>query len=191
MSAPPALAYPHQIGDALWRIEAAGIPLQLPRGVAVCGVAYGAGGLAAEILGDRAGGPIREGLELDAADALILVASYSGDDQEALDCFEEAGRHGAQRAVVTTGGQLATRAREEGAPVIGVPGGFPDPSAAIVYFTLAAVQTAAPALRPELEAAVPFLLEVAETRQLGEPSTASERVLGERLLRDLSASAAS
>jgi glucose/mannose-6-phosphate isomerase len=193
MSAPPAaLVYPHQIGDALWRVDAAGIPRrELPGGVAVCGVAYGAGKLAAAILGDRASAPVRDGLDDTVGDdTLVLIASYSGDDQEALDCFEEAGRRGAPRAVVTTAGQLAARARENGVPVVGVPAGFPEPSAAIVYFTVAAVASAAPSLRAELEAAVPFLLNVAETRELGEPSTASERALGERLLRDLSASGA-
>jgi glucose/mannose-6-phosphate isomerase len=183
------LAYPHQIGDALWRVEAAGIPRrELPGGVAVCGVAHGAGALAAAILGDRAAAPVRDGLD-DAAgeETFVLIASYSGDDQEALDCFEEAGRRRAPRAVVTTAGRLAARAREEGVPVVGVPAGFPDPSAAIVYFTVAALEPAAPSVRSELEAAVPYLLRVTETRDLGEPSTAAERVLGERLLGDLGA----
>ncbi len=129
-------------------------------------MAYGAGELAAEIARRPRRRADPRGPRAECADALVVIASYSGDDQEALDCFEEAGRNGAPRAVVTTGGRLAARAREEGVPVIGVPGGFPDPSAAIVYFTLAAVQAAAPSLRAELEAAVPFLLKVAESREL-------------------------
>jgi glucose/mannose-6-phosphate isomerase len=133
---------PHQIGDALWRIEAAGIPRRdLPGGVAVCGVAYGAGAIAAEILGDQATAPIRDGSP--AEDSFALIASYSGDDEEALDCFEEAGRRGAPRAVICTAGRLAARARGEGVPVIGVPAGFDDPSEAIVYFVLAALECAA------------------------------------------------
>jgi glucose/mannose-6-phosphate isomerase len=134
---------PHQIGDARWRIEAAGIPRRdLPGGVAVCGVAYGAGVLAAEILGDRATAPVRDGLP-DTRETLALVASYSGDDEEALGCFEQAGRIGAPRVVVCTAGKLAARAREEGVPVIGVPAGFDDPREAIVYFVLAALECAA------------------------------------------------
>jgi glucose/mannose-6-phosphate isomerase len=184
-----ALAQPHQIGDALWRIEAAGIPRrELPGGVIVCGVAFGAGALAAEILGDRAAAPVRDGQATEAGeDTLVLVASYSGEDEEALDCFEEAARRGAPRVVVCTAGRLAARAREEGVPVIGIPAGFGDPSAAIVYFVLAAVVCAAPSLTSEIEAAVPFLTELAENRpaELPEAETATERTLGRILLDSL------
>lgn len=162
------LQYPHQIGDALWRVEAAGVPTGA---VEVCGAAYGAGDLAAAIVGDRGGS---EG-------AIALCASYSGDDAEALDCFEAApGR----RIAICTAGRLATRAREEGVPVIGVPAGFADPRAAIIYFIVAAVVCAAPSLRAELEAAVPALERLAETQE-AELRTPSERILGELLLRDL------
>src|SRR3954454_20253576 len=106
-------AYPHQIGDALWRIEAAGIPKRsLPGGVRVCGVSHGAAELAAEILGDRAQAPVREGLDSPPADdTFVVVASYSGDDEEALDCFEAAGERGAPRAGVCTAGGPAGRGR--------------------------------------------------------------------------------
>jgi glucose/mannose-6-phosphate isomerase len=181
------LAYPHQIADALWRIESAGIPRGAGgRGVRVCGVAFGAGDLAAAILGDRASAPLHDGLGRDGGEnTFVLIASYSGDDKEALDCFEEAGRRGAPRAVVCTAGRLAARAREEGVPVIGVPAGFEDPRAAIMYFVLAAAVIADPSLKGELEAAGPFLSSVAETRELRDPATTTERVLGERLMRDL------
>src|SRR3954468_23255855 len=167
MTLDDVLAYPHQIGDALWRIEAAGIPQRsLPGGVAVCGPAYGAGELAAEILGDRAKAPVRDGLDTPPAeDTFVLVASYSGDDEEALSCFDEAGRIGAPRAVVCTAGALATRAREQDVPVIGVPAGIEDPQAAIVYFVLAALEAAAragaaPPLRGEIEGAVTTLIDL-------------------------------
>lgn len=157
-------AYPHQIGDALWRIDAAGIPQRsLAGGVAVCGVAYGAGELAAEILGDRAMASVRDGLGTPPADdTFVLVASYSGDDQEALDCFDEAGRRDAPRAVVCTAGVLAARAREQDVPVIGIPAGIDDPRAAIVYFVLAALVIADPSRREEVEAVVPTLAGIAE-----------------------------
>jgi hypothetical protein len=163
-------AYPEQIGDALWRVEAAGVP---SGDVEVCGVAYGAGELASAIVGDRGGSD---------DERVVLCASYSGDDEEALRCFEEGGR----RVAVCTNGELATRARTHGVPVVGVPGGFEDPRAAIVYFTVAAVICAAPQLRTELEAAVPSLSRLAEGEQV-ELDTPSERVLGERLLKDLAA----
>ncbi|HEY0633417.1 MAG TPA: hypothetical protein VGC98_15280 [Thermoleophilaceae bacterium] len=165
------LAYPDQIGDALWRVEAAGIP----HGPAdVCGVAHGAGELAAEIVAGRG---------VSGAERVAVCASYSGDDEAALDCFAAAG---GPRVAVCTAGALAAEAREAGAPVVGVPGGFEDPRAAIVYFTVAAVICAAPQLRTELEAAVPALGRLAEGEQV-ELETPSERVLGELLLRDLAA----
>jgi glucose/mannose-6-phosphate isomerase len=165
------LAQPHQIGDALWRIDSAAIPgRELPGGVAVCGYAI-AGDLAAAALADRATGPVRgvRGLSLEPwtrDDTLVLCASYSGDDDEALASFEDAGSRGAQRVVVCTAGALAARAREEGVPVIGVPAGMA-PGAAVVYFTLAAVECAAlagagPSLRLEAEAATPLLGLLAE-----------------------------
>jgi hypothetical protein len=150
MTPEDVLAYPHQIGDALWRIESAGIPARSRR-VSVCGVAYGAEELAAAIVGDRAA---PEGAD---EEPLVLCVSYSGDDEEALECFEEAGRRGARRAVICTAGALAARAREEGVPVIGVPAGIDDPPAAIVYFTVAAVYCADPSLRDELEPAAAAL----------------------------------
>jgi glucose/mannose-6-phosphate isomerase len=197
-------AYPHQIGDALWRIEAAGIPTRsLAGGVAVCGVAFGAGEIAAAILGERATAPIRDGLDATAGDdTFVLCASYSGDEDEALACFEEAGRRGAPRAVVCTAGRLAAKAREQDVPVIGVPAGIDDPRAAIVYFVLAGLECAAqagagPSVRAELEAAVPALLDLAaiepdeakevDLDELAEGSTPAERVLSELVVRDLTA----
>src|SRR4051794_24608904 len=190
-------AYPHQIGDALWRIEAAGIPKRsLPGGVSVCGVAYGAGELAAEILGDRAKAPVRDGLDTPPRDdTFVLVASYSGDDEEALACFDEAGRIGAPRAVVCTAGALAARAREQDCPVIGVPAGIEDPQAAIVYFVLAVLEAAAragaaPTLRGEIEGAVTTLIDLGAGQPIDldeEGRTPAERVLGRLLLRDLDA----
>jgi glucose/mannose-6-phosphate isomerase len=158
------LAQPHQIGDALWRIEAAGIARRgLPGGVAVCGPG-GGGDLAAAALGDRIAAPVRDTRALEPwvrDDTFVLCASYSGDDEDALACFEEAGARGAARAAVCTAGRLAARAREEGVPVIGVPAGMA-PDAAVVYFTLAALECAAlagagPPLRAEAEAAAPAL----------------------------------
>jgi hypothetical protein len=177
MTVDDVLAYPHQIGDALWRVGAAGIPARSAR-VEVCGVAYGADALAAAIVGDRARGPAA------GEEPLVLCVSYSGDDEEALECFDEAGRRGVPRAVVCTAGALAAHARDEGVPVIGVPAGFDDPRAAIVYFTVAAVVSAEPSLAAELEAAIPTL----ERLAAGEPAeaeTPAERVLVDLFRRDL------
>jgi hypothetical protein len=163
------LAYPEQIGDALWRVEAAGVP---HGPVDVCGAAYGAGELAVQIVGGRG---------LSGGERIAMSASYSGDDEEALACFDGAG---GQRVAVCTAGALAAKARDTGAPVVGVPAGLSDPRAAIVYFTVAAVMIAAPQLKPELEAAATALARLASGEQ-PELETPAERVLGERLREDL------
>ena len=167
------LAAPDQIGDALWRVESAGIESAEARGgLVVCGMGGSAvgGDLAAAVLGDRATRPIRtiRGYGLDPwteSDALVLCASYSGDTEETLACFEAAGIAGARRVVLTTGGRLAELARDEGAPVIGVPSGM-QPRAAVVYMTVGALECAAlcgaaPSLHGEADAAAPLLRELA------------------------------
>lgn len=168
MSLEDILAQPHQIGDALWRIDAAGISKRdLPGGVLVCGEESIGGHLAAAALGDRATGYVRAGaLEPWAtADTLVLCASYTGDGEEALEGFAEAGERGCPRVVVCTAGALAGQAREEGVPVIGVPSGM-RPTASVVYVTLAALECAAlagagPSLRAEAEAAGAALTDTA------------------------------
>jgi glucose/mannose-6-phosphate isomerase len=181
------LAYPHQIGDALWRIEAAGLSRTPAGTVAVCGPSGGAGALAA-----LAGADARDGLGSEG-DALVLCVSYSGDDQEALACFEEAGKRGAPRAVVCTAGTLAARAREEGVPVIGVPAGLPG-GGAIVYFLLAALYCAGYPVEAEAEPAAATLSRLAEEWGAKPPpgpvsagGTPLERVLAEVFRRDLEA----
>jgi glucose/mannose-6-phosphate isomerase len=166
------LAQPHQIGDALWRIDAAGIPRRdLRGGVLVCGEESIGGDLAAAALGDRATGHVRAGtLEPWAGeDTLVLCASYSGDGEQALAGFAAAGERGCARVVVCTAGRLAAQAREQGVPVIGVPSGMTDPGAAVVYVTLAALECAAlagagPSLRAEAEAASATLVQVDEAQ---------------------------
>jgi hypothetical protein len=165
------LAYPDQVGDALWRVDAAGVPTGP---VEVYGAAHGAGELAAQIVAGRG---------VSGGGRIALCASYSGDDPEALECFEAAA---GRRVAVCTAGALAARAREEGAPVVGVPSGLSDPRAAIVYFTVAAVMCAAPQLKPELEAAAAALSRVANGEE-APLETPSERVLADRLREDLAA----
>ena len=96
----------------------------------------------------------------------MLCASYSGDTEETLACFEAAGAAGAPRAVATTGGALGDAARAAGVPVIGVPAGF-QPRAAVVYMTIAALECAAacgagPRLGDEVEGAAGLLRELTE-----------------------------
>jgi glucose/mannose-6-phosphate isomerase len=163
-----------QVGDALWRFESAGVPTaDPPADLMVCGMGGSAigGDLAVAILGDRAVRSIRtlRGYSLPPGlgpDTLVLAASYSGDTEETLACFEAAGRAGARRVVLTTGGELAEAARQEGVPVIGVPSGM-QPRAAVVYAAVgalgcAAASGAAPSLHGEIEAGAELLRRLAE-----------------------------
>jgi glucose/mannose-6-phosphate isomerase len=177
------LAYPHQIGDALWRAEASGAP-QADL-LTVCGSAGDAEQLAA-----AAGARVGEG---DAEDSIVLCASYSGDDADALSCFEVAGASGARRVVVCTAGALAARAREEGVPVIGVPAGLPE-GGAIIYFLVAALWCADRALARGAEAAAATLERLGKEWGPDVPrepvdvgDTPVERVLVEVFRRDLAA----
>ncbi|HEX2028379.1 MAG TPA: bifunctional phosphoglucose/phosphomannose isomerase [Nitriliruptorales bacterium] len=56
-------------------------------------------------------------------DSLVVLVSYSGDTEETLACLDAAATAGAHRLVVTSGGQLAGRAAEEGIVTARVPGG--------------------------------------------------------------------
>jgi glucose/mannose-6-phosphate isomerase len=163
------LAQPHQLGDALWRAESAGVPSRdLPGGLVVCGMGGSAigGDLAVAALGDRATRPIATvrgyGLESwTAPDSLVLCASYSGNTEETLACFDAAGAAGTQRVALTTGGKLADAARAEDVPVIGAPAGM-QPRAAVLYMTVGALECAAlcgaaPGLRSEIDMAAALL----------------------------------
>jgi glucose/mannose-6-phosphate isomerase len=120
------------------------------------------GALARAALGDHASRPIfvtrAYGLPpWTTPDTMVLCASYSGNTEETLACYESAGALGARRTVVTTGGRLAEMARADGVPVIPLPGGF-QPRAAVAYMTVASLEVAAlcgagPRLTSEIDVA--------------------------------------
>lgn len=180
-------AQPHQIGDALWRVDAASIPArELSGGLVVCGMGGSAvgGDLAAAALAGRQARPLRTvrgyGVEPWVGEhTLVLCSSYSGGTEETLSCFEAAGRAGAPRVALTTGGELAERARAEGVPVIGVPSGM-QPRAAVVYMVVASLQVAAlcgatQSVRPQLEGAVGLLEQMLDDH---EPAEAAAQLAG-------------
>ncbi len=159
------LALPEHLRDALWRVESAIMEdRDAPAGLVVAGMGGSAigGALARAALGDHASRPIfvtrAYGLPTwTTPDTMVLCASYSGDTEETLACYESAGALGAQRTVVTTGGRLAEMARADGVPVIPLPGGF-QPRAAVAYMTVAALEVAAlcgagPRLTSEIDVA--------------------------------------
>lgn len=68
-------------------------------------------------------------------DALVLACSYSGATEETLTAYEQAASAGASCVVITSGGDLLTRARRHGHPAVVVPTGLP-PRAALAYLFL-------------------------------------------------------
>jgi glucose/mannose-6-phosphate isomerase len=187
------LAQPLQLGDALWRTQSAEIrPRDLPGGFVICGMGGSAigGDLAKAALGDRATRTITvvRGYALESwtsPESFVLCASYSGDTEETLACFEAAGAAGAQRVVLTTGGTLAELARAEGVPVIGVPAGM-QPRAAVIYMTVGAMECAAlcgaaPALHSEIDMATALLEQLVEEWGPAAPDDA----LPKRIAREL------
>src|SRR6185503_18805514 len=187
------LAQPLQLGDALWRTQSAGIrPRDRAGGLVVCGMGGSAigGDLASAALGDRATRPITvvRGYAIESwtpPESLILCASYSGETEETLACFEAAGAAGAQRVVLTTGGTLAELAREANVPVIGVPAGM-QPRAAVIYMTIGAMECAAlcgaaPGLHSEIDTATALLERLVEEWGPGAP----EDALSKRIAREL------
>ena len=108
-----------------------------------------------------------------SADWTVLCSSYSGNTEETLSCFEAATELGARRIAVSTGGALVERAREEGVPVVGLPG-ILQPRAAVAYMFTAAAEAAAlagvaPSLRAEIEAAADLLEQRAAALQSDAP----------------------
>jgi len=159
------LALPEHLHDALWRVESAIMnEWDTPGGLVVAGMGGSAigGALARAALGDHASRPIfvtrAYGLPpWTTPETTVLCASYSGNTEETLACYEAAAALGAQRVVVTTGGQLAELARADRIPVIPLPGGF-QPRAAVAYMTIAALEVAAlcgagPRLTSEIDVA--------------------------------------
>ncbi len=159
------LALPEHLRDALWRVESAIMQdWDTAAGLVVAGMGGSAigGALARAAMGDHASRPIfvtrAYGLPpWTTPDTMVLCASYSGETEETLACYESAGALGAKRTVVTTGGRLAEMARADGVPVIPLPGGF-QPRAAVAYMIVAALEVAAlcgagPRLTPEIDVA--------------------------------------
>jgi glucose/mannose-6-phosphate isomerase len=168
------LAMPQHLEDALWRVESAGLERTLGEldGVGpmlVCGMGGSAIGadLAEAALGDRITKPMVtvRGYELPSwatTTSIVLCASYSGNTEETLACYDAAGALGAVRVAVTTGGRLAECARDDGVPVIPVPAGL-QPRAAVGYMMVSALEVAAladvsPGVRTEIDAAASGLV---------------------------------
>ncbi len=168
------LAIPEHLRDALWRVGSARIPAADSEGLLVCGMGGSAigGDLAAALLGDRLQRPlltVREyGLPSWAgAGWTVLCSSYSGETEETVSGFADAGERGCRRIVASTGGELVELARPAEVPVIGLPGLLPAPRVGVAYMLVCAAEVAAlsgvaPRIGEEIEAAATFLESRAE-----------------------------
>jgi glucose/mannose-6-phosphate isomerase len=186
---------PEHLRDALWKVQSAQLqPWDSPGGLIVAGMGgSGVGGvLARAILGDHASRPILAartyGLpSWTTTDTTVLCASYSGNTEETLACYEAAGALGATRVAVTSGGKLAELARADGVPVIPVAGGF-QPRAAVAYMTVAALEVAGlcgagPRVGSEIDVAADHLEQLVVEWGAGSPAESEAKTLA-RALRD-------
>jgi glucose/mannose-6-phosphate isomerase len=130
---------PEQIEEALARLEASPWrpPAPDPDVLAVGGM--GGSAIAAELAGalhaDRLPRPLLVVRDYRwpacvGPRALAVLSSYSGNTEETLALERAARERGVPRAAITSGGELAARARADGVPVALVPGGSP-PRAAL------------------------------------------------------------
>jgi glucose/mannose-6-phosphate isomerase len=189
------IGLPEHLRDALWKVQSAQMqPWDSPGGLIVAGMGgSGVGGvLARAILGDHASRPILSartyGLPAwTTPDTTVLCASYSGNTEETLACYEAAGALGATRVAVTSGGKLAELARADGVPVIPVAGGF-QPRAAVAYMTVAALEVAGlcgagPRVGSEIDVAADHLEHLVDAWGASSPEDCEPKVLA-RALRD-------
>lgn len=160
---------PLQLRDALSRCDSARLqPADGAAAVVVCGMGGSAigGDFAAAVIGDRLRLPLSVIRGYSVPDwvpgsALALCSSYSGNTEETVACYRALGERGARRVVATKGGTLGELAREDGVPVIPLPGVL-QPRAAVAYMFAAAAEVAAlggagPLLREEIGEAADHL----------------------------------
>jgi glucose/mannose-6-phosphate isomerase len=162
------LDIPDHIRDAIWRTDSAQLTARPSSGLMVCGMGGSAigGELARGLIGDRLTGPLvvvrsYRILKWLTSDWAVVGSSYSGETEETISSFNEAGEVGAHRWVVGTGGQLGEYARDQGIGFVGLPGFF-QPRVTVAYMTVTAAMIAhlagvAPDLRAELESTADFL----------------------------------
>lgn len=189
-----ALALPEHLRDALWKAESAGLGAwDSPGGLVVAGMGQSAMGglLARAALADHASRPILEarayGLPAwTTPETTVLCASYSGQTEETLACYEAAGALGAPRVVVTTGGRLAEQARADRVPVIPMAGGL-RPATAVGYLLVAALEVAAacgagPRSTSELDVAAEHLEELVQAWGPEAPEASPAKAMARALL---------
>jgi glucose/mannose-6-phosphate isomerase len=122
------------------------IPPAEPTGLVVCGMggsAIGADLVLAAVPSLAVPAVVVRGYRLPAwvgPETLVVIASYSGQTEEALACAEEALSRGCAPVCVTSGGSLGALAEREGLPLVTFPGGG-QPRAAVGVLSMAVLAT--------------------------------------------------
>lgn len=137
--------FPEQVKDAFDRARQTE---NLPTGESITSIAVlgmGGSGISGDacraILGPEFPLPVAtvKGYELPGwvgPNTLVFATSYSGNTEETLRTFEEAGaKRGSPIVIVTTGGELAKWGRKFDLPIVEIPTGIP-PRAAFGYLTI-------------------------------------------------------
>ena len=184
---------PEQLVDALRRVRSVGLPHhELAGGLVVCGMGGSAIGadLAGAVLSGRARRPLRavRDYRLDSwldGDTLAVCASYSGNTEETLACYEQARARGLARIAITTGGKLGEWAHADGIPVIPLPPGM-QPRASVVYMIVSVLACAEACgvvddMGSEIERAVRPHAELAEELGPTSSETSAAKALALRL----------
>lgn len=141
------IAFPSQCREALALTASPPLPPLAVRHLVVAGMGGSAvgGDLVAALARDWLPVPVTVwrgyGAPASLGPGTLLVAvSYSGTTEETISTLEAALRRGATGAVVTSGGALATLARERGLPLVRVPAGlFPRLALGYLFFPLLGV----------------------------------------------------
>lgn len=123
-------------------------------------------------------------------DTLVLAVSYSGNTEETLSAYTEARDKGAQVIAVTTGGKLAEMAREDGYPLVGIPGGLvPRAATGYLFAPLALIMEQLgllPGVAAELKETVEVLRARRDKLEPGREAPDNEaRVIASRLVNSI------
>jgi glucose/mannose-6-phosphate isomerase len=122
---------PDHLLDGLRRGRQSGLPKFEPKDVVVCGMGGSAigGHLIEEWLGAESKVPciVCSSYSVPASvdkDSLVIVASYSGNTEETISMFDDAGKRRAKIVTIASGGRLAKMSEAAGVPVARVPAGM-------------------------------------------------------------------
>ncbi|MBE3556845.1 MAG: bifunctional phosphoglucose/phosphomannose isomerase [Firmicutes bacterium] len=138
---------PEQIEEAMELATKSGVQIDVPRVDTLVVTGLGGSAIGGDLLrvyaADQAKVPIvvNRGYTLPGfvdEKTLVFVTSYSGDTEETLAAYEEAKQRKAQIVCITSGGELAKRAKAAGDGLVEVPQGYP-PRTATGYLLFPAI----------------------------------------------------